>query len=279
MLATVANSKDMQQAADKLCVSPSALSHQMKRLEERIGKKLFFKDGRNQKLLPHATTWVNRLSESFVSIEKETSKFINHDNKTIHLGVPSAIAFNRITPFLSLWLHQHSNLDVRIRMLNCEDKPEELNLDAVLTTPFKSKQYDGEVITSEKYIPVCSKQFYDNIAVESRDNLFNSAPLLELNDVSTWQAWKDYFSVPLQAKSVIYFSHTILLLQAVLSDQGIALLDYHLVKPQLEKGQLVQLTDKPMELEGQVHYFAITNNRQRDKNIIELKSWIKSLFN
>ena len=278
MLATVANSKDMQQAANKLCISPSALSHQMQRLEDKVGKKLFYKDGRNQKLLPHASAWAKSLNESFVNIEKDTSTFINNNNSTIHLGVPSAIAFNRITPALSLWSHENSNLDIRIRMLNCEDKPEELNLDAILTTPFNSKQYEGEVLTSEKYIPVCSKLFYDDMAAEHRAYPFNSYALLELNDVNTWQAWKDYFSVPLQPKSIVYFSHTILLLQAVLSGQGIALLDYHLVKPQLEKGQLVKLNDKPMELEYQDHYFAISNNRKREKSILELKLWIKSLF-
>lgn len=278
MLSAVANSKDMQQAARKLCISQSALSHQMLRLEQRLGQKLFFKEGRHQKLLPEVKLWANELHVNFAKIESSTDEFLSGNKPIINFGVPSAFAFNRVTPSLGLWLQSNPDLDVRVRMLNCEDIPQQLNLDAILSTPFKSSQYTCDLITPEKYIPVCSPLLLERLSTREFGTILNSARLLELNDVDTWKTWSEYFAVPLQPISTVYFSHTILLLQSVLSGQGIALLDYYLVKRQLEEGQLVQLYEQPMIIEGLNHSFSVSTARRDTKEILKLKEWLMTLY-
>lgn len=278
MLSTVANSKDLQQASENLCISPSALSHQMQRLEDKVGKKLFYKEGRNQKLLPEAQKWANTLSENFVNIEQSTKEFIGTSNNIIHLGVQSAFAFSRITPLLGVWLQTQPDMDVRVRMLNCEDDPAALNLDVVLSSPLQSRNYTSEYLTSEKYIPVCSPDLYKQLSASNLDRFYNELALLDLTNVDTWQRWQTHFSMPINPISVSYFSHTILLLQAVLSGQGVALLDYYLVKEDLEKGLLVQLQQEPMIIDGLAHHYSVLSNRKNEPSILLLKNWLQNFF-
>lgn len=280
MLAIVSQSQNMRQAARTLCISPSALSHQMNRLEDRLGKQLFYKEGRKQKLLPEVKLWAESISESFINIEKNTYAFLHEQPTSINLGVHSALAFNRITPLLGLYLQQHPSLDVRVRMLNCEDDPTLLNLDAFLTTPNNHRLYESEHLANEEYIPVCNATLYKTLEQTAKNEigLFNAVPLLELTDIESWQTWSTHFSQPIKPSSTIHFSHTILLLQAVLSGQGIAILDRHLIKPQLDSGELVPLYKTPMILSGLEHRLFVKSNRTKEKSILTLKQWLSSLF-
>lgn len=280
MLAIVSQSQNMQQAAKALCISPSALSHQMNRLEDRLGKQLFYKEGRKQKLLPEAKQWAESISENFINIEQDTYAFLHKQPASINIGIHSALAFNRITPLLGLYLQQHPSLDVRVRMLNCEDDPTLLNLDAFLATPNNHRLYESQHLANEEYIPVCNASLYETLKQTAKNemDLFNSAPLLELADIESWQTWSMHFSQPVKPSSTIHFSHTILLLQAVLSGQGIAILDRHLVKPQLDSGELVPLHQTPMILPGLEHHFFVKSNKTRDKSVLALKQWLSSIF-
>ena len=278
MLSVVANSKNLKQAASKLCISLSALSHQMQRLEEKAGKKIFFKDGRNQKLHPEAIEWANSLHSCFSEIENRTNEFVKPKKQIVDLGLPNAFAFNRVIPELGMWLQKHSDVDVRVRMLNCEDDPETLNLDVVLSNDIKNKDYESEKVAPEKYLPVCSKELLRNLSDQQQKEFYNKVPLLELTGVESWEHWGKHTSLNINPEKVIYFSHTILLLQAVMSSQGVALLDYYLIKEQLENGSLVTISNSSMTLDGMGHYLSTISHRKDDPAVAKVKSWLVDLF-
>ena len=52
-------------AAEELCITPSAVSHQIKRLEDMLGVKLFEKKGKNLTLTPAALPYSRLINQSF----------------------------------------------------------------------------------------------------------------------------------------------------------------------------------------------------------------------
>ena len=65
----VARHGSFSRAADELCVTQSAVSHQVRRLEEWFGAPLFARSGNRATLLPHGTELSAALSRSFAEID------------------------------------------------------------------------------------------------------------------------------------------------------------------------------------------------------------------
>lgn len=86
----VARLGSFRAAAEALCVTQSAVSHQVRNLEDWLGKPLFEREGNRTRLLPHGLDLANSLSASFKDIEAACQRLRN--SLRAHAGNRRALA-------------------------------------------------------------------------------------------------------------------------------------------------------------------------------------------
>ena len=72
-------------AADELCLSPSAVSHQVRSLEEYLDTKLFERDGNRLRLTLTGQTYAPRLTHLLDAFEARTARVSPSDDRQLRV--------------------------------------------------------------------------------------------------------------------------------------------------------------------------------------------------
>jgi LysR family glycine cleavage system transcriptional activator len=102
-------------AAQELNVTPAAISHQIKLLEENLGVALFRRLNRGLELTPVARAALPKLSEGFDSLAQAVARLKpRSDSKQLTVSVAPSFAARWLMPRLHRFLETRPELDVRI---------------------------------------------------------------------------------------------------------------------------------------------------------------------
>jgi len=100
----------MTAAANALHLTQSALSHSMRKLEDRIGVKLWYREGRSLRLTPagtHLLATANRLIPQFVHLEERLEQFARGERGTLRIGMECYPCYQWlqkiVAPYLRAW--------------------------------------------------------------------------------------------------------------------------------------------------------------------------------
>lgn len=237
-------------AAGELFVTQSAISHQIRKLEDWLGKPLFARQGNRTQLLPDGQVLAASLSQSLQSIDAACRRARSTSNALVIAAIPS-IAMCWLIPRLSQFRAAYPQIETRIvyaihgQEINFHDvhlafvfAKDALALPAVSATFFLA----GDCA------PVCSPA------------LLKDRPPPPLGDAEIWQlgllhdgspdSWRDWLAHgearALPAGIGPTFEDFNLLRVAALSGQGAALCPLAMVAPDLRDGNLVQLSPRLM---------------------------------
>ncbi|MDC8832448.1 LysR family transcriptional regulator [Alteromonas gilva] len=274
LLALLYRLGNQSEVAKSLHITVSAVSHQLRRIEKLCGFPLTYKQGRHLVLSEQARQFAEALTHHFADIDTLATQFLNQALTAINIGVDSALAMNRFTQALSFRDISGTVSDLRVRMLQCNDDPVALGLDMVLGQRIVDPRYHSELLQREEYIAVCSPAYLAKIGGEA-EHWTTQATLLTLEDVNEWALWQIHVYPALTIKRQTYFSHTILLLQAVLNHQGVALLEKALVKEQLDNGLLCRVERKSLIVPERGYYLSVRRQIAGHASVKQEARWIK----
>ena len=111
----VARHKSFRKAADEICVTHAAVSHQIKALEASIGVQLFVRTSRSVELTPAGEQYYPPIREHIQGIIKATQRIQAPEEPDVLL-VQSYASFNTmwLQPRLADFLQDHPDTRVRI---------------------------------------------------------------------------------------------------------------------------------------------------------------------
>lgn len=105
------------QAARELCVTQTAVSHQIKQLEEELGEPLFRRTGRGLALTATGRAWQSELSSIFARLREANRKLRERprdERRTVALTSLPSFAARWLVPRLGGFLASHPELELRI---------------------------------------------------------------------------------------------------------------------------------------------------------------------
>ena len=113
----------LKRAAQELSVTPAAISHQVKALEDYLGVPLFRRLSRGIELTPAARAALPKLSDGFDSLAQAVARMRPQpDSGQLTVSVAPSFAVRWLMPRLHRFFAAHPDLDVRItartRLLN-----------------------------------------------------------------------------------------------------------------------------------------------------------------
>lgn len=152
---TIVDTGSFTRAADRVFKTQSAVSMQMRRLEERVGKQLFAKDGRGirltaegEKLLNYARRIIRLNNEAIAAFDD------NRLEGTLRIGTPDDYADRYMPEIIGRFAKTHPNVELYIVCEPSEDLAEKLSrgeLDIALVT-HHPKVRISDVVRTE---PLC----------------------------------------------------------------------------------------------------------------------------
>lgn len=255
----VARLGSFRAAADALFVTQSAVSHQVRHLEEWFGAPLFDRTGNRPVALPHAEELARALSLSLAEISAACARARDHrvSQPLVIAAIPS-VAICWLIPRLAGFREAHPDVDIRIvYAIHGQDVDFR---DVHLAFVFNATTPNLPGIQTEPFlpgvsVPVCSPELAQRLAARAGTGpAALSWSLLHDTDLSGWAAWfaRAGLDAPVPTGGPVFADFN-LLRAAALAGQGVALCPLAMIRSDIEAGRLVQLS-KVSVLEDHGYY-------------------------
>jgi LysR family glycine cleavage system transcriptional activator len=271
------------EAAEELSVTPAAVSHQVKKLEEFLGFPLFRRRTRGLLLVESGQSLLSELSDVFLQLDKAMERVIDHDSRgTLTLSVAPTFAVMWLIPRLQKFYALHPEIDVRIATgLGLIDFQRD-DYDAVIR--LGNGNWPGlETIKifDESVTPMCSPRLLEGSSVlDTPDDLRNHVLLHNHSmdydpEAPTWETWlKAAGACGVDASRGTHFSLPDHGLQAAIDGAGVVLGWRTLSAPDVAAGRVVAPFDLNMSLRNSFYLCYPEAHGQR-KHIVVLRDWLK----
>ncbi|WP_198650069.1 LysR substrate-binding domain-containing protein [Zobellella maritima] len=250
---TAARQLSFTAAAKELRSTQSAVSQQIRTLEEQLGLPLFERVYRGVRLTEAGQALFVSVQEGFATIERTLDRLQHqHRHPRVNILTDFSFAAYWLMPRLPLFRRLHPHIDVRIMtnqgVFDWRDK----GVDVAIVFCDERTLATVPRLFPEEVFPVCSPAFLQQYGPFDELARLAKAPLLTLtaDQGQSWMNWTGYFQqragFNYLESSELTFNNYTLLLQAVIAGQGIGMGWRGLVDSLLESGILVALDTQPL---------------------------------
>jgi LysR family glycine cleavage system transcriptional activator len=253
-----ARTKSFVAAAKELHVTPAAISHQIKALEEHIGAQLFVRQSRRVTLTPVAWAALPALKEGFAALANAAEIMRAHSEAKWVITVCAEPFF--ATKWLVPRLHRFYALwpEAEVRMQASLGSVDTVNGSTLNESSFRQAGIDLSVrfgvgeypklqtleLLKVTLVPVCSPDLETVLPFAKPEDLLNKTLLSDSTPYRSpkrfgWAEWFQDLDVRnVKPSRVRQFGNGLLGLEAALTGQGILLACDHLVWPEVKMGRL-----------------------------------------
>lgn len=273
-----------KKAAQELNVTPAAVGHQIKKLEELLGVQLFQRLNRSLRLTDVGQACLPEITEGFDRLASAVEAIAARDLRTVlTITVAPSFAAKWLIPRLDRFRANYPDIAVRI-----DTDLRELNLAAAgidLAVRFGSGEYPGhrvDHLMGEELIPVCSPALLRGYsALRSPEDLKHFTLLHiegETKDVGwvDWTAWlRAARCIQVDGTPGPRFTQSVMAVQACIEGHGVALAPCSIVGLDLAEGRLVRLFT---DIEGipttYAYYMVSPGSVATNRNVSAFREWM-----
>ena len=228
-------------AAQELNVTQSAISRQVKQLEDDLSASLLIRQHRSIELTSKGRELFSTLKSNFQSIETLISSWKEPDRKRIVIKAALSYSTRSLIPKIRALYERYPEHEIVIVPSIEEDEgiqSQDFDL-LILNTRYKQRYKNTpnmHFLREEYMAPVCAQNAADVISVESILTMPRLHATLDHYDWTTWLNNQAFESIP-EVRSSTFFTLD-LSLSACLAGQGATVTDLLLVLPELQRGFL-----------------------------------------
>ncbi len=266
-------------AATQLFITPSAVSHQIKQLEEQLGFELFIRGIRTIELTQAGKQFYLAVDPIINKLETTISQFSgNKQNQTIVITLPEFFANELFIPQLSQWSAQQPQIDLQLDTVKSGSEPSPLaDLSIVLSSGTPNASVLQELFAIY-YAPACNQKLYMKLKNTGYNALNNTPLILHRSRPWSWHQWANKIGIDnFDPKQIIQFDSMFGVVKAAQQGIGIALVPLPMTKAWFNEELLVKLFDH--ELNTNDRYYLV-NHKHIDNNykLTLFANWIKTTF-
>jgi LysR family glycine cleavage system transcriptional activator len=270
-------------AADELFITRSAVSRQIKNLEDHFGFKLFERHKVGLELTEQGVLYANSISSIFADLKIATN-ILHHgtQEKKLKLGISATVNSTWLMSKLYKLEETHPDLILSF-FTNSFDTESD-------STDFSGENMDAAIrlgngvwpgCHSDKLIdiyvqPVCSPSLLDDLYDSNDISSLANYNWLHYNHLSNlWAQWLSNTSSPTLKtnKRNIVFDNVAVATQAAVDGLGIIPMYRPLADPLIQEGKLV-VANEYMALKKESYYFVCPETYESDQAISLFRDWI-----
>jgi LysR family transcriptional regulator, glycine cleavage system transcriptional activator len=268
----------MRRAAEELCVSHSAVSQQIRKLEIFLEVQLFERTNKGLRLTPAGEHMLQEVSSSLDRIVKAAYSIDSHSNRgPITIASVPGFAANWLVPFMGDFLKNFPNFHISVLPLGVV-KPE-IPTAAELAICYGKPAVREERVTKlvdPVIFPVCSPTIFQHTKAIRKAKDICKYTLLHHDDGETWAQWLEVAGIRSRSETgdLYLLGGGHLVINAARAGLGIALADNTEVASDIRDGRLVKLFD--ITIPGDSSYYLVTvEEKFRTAAGMLFEEWLK----
>lgn len=232
-------------AAEELNVTQTAISHQIKRLEQELGLRLFVRQNRTLSLTHEARAYLPGIRAAFQDLRLATERLKRKDNENVlTVSTLTSLAAKWLMPRLSKFQEQYPAIDVRVTTSTALVDFERDGVDAAIR--YGLGQWPGlhtDWLMADEMFPVCNPALLrGQHPLRTVEDLANHT-LLHTSDAyeDDWRVWLTAAGKPvdLSRHPGLTFDLIFMTVQAAIDGLGVAMGRTAYVEADIAKGRLV----------------------------------------
>lgn len=230
-------------AASELNVTQTAISHQIRRLEEELGIRLFIRQNRALALTPEARDYLPGVRAAFNDLRLATDRLLRRDDdKVLTVSTIASLAAKWLLPRLTDFQEAHPGIDVRITTSTSLVDFQRDNVDAAIR--YGRGQWAGlraDWLMADELFPVCSPSLLRGDDPLRTPGDLKDYVLLHTNSGDDWRLWLTAAGLPtdISRQPGLTFDMTFVTIQAAIDGMGVAMGRTSYVRDDIAKGRLV----------------------------------------
>ena len=266
-----------KKAAEVLHMTPSAVSHQIKSLEELLGVALFRRATRKVHLTDQGRAYLPAVREALELLREATERVTAKPDKAVlNISAAPSFAVGWLMPRLSAFQVAHPEIETRlnasIEMVDFADS--DIDLAIRHTAKIDTPGLTAHRLMEEELIPVTSPQLLERQPLRNQDDLARVQLIHAVPRMGRWRSWLRAMGADkVDAESGPKFDHDAMAVQAALSGMGVAIVNRGLVEKQLADGTLV--APFPHDLHSDLAFWLVYPRYRGDDPAIQaFRAWL-----
>lgn len=262
-------------AAEELSLTPSAVSHAVRKLEDQLGVVLFVRSTRAVRLSPDGAALIGHVGRGFEEIRRGIDLISTSGPGLLRLHCAPSFAATWLTPRLSRFLNANPEIDVRLAANTDYARFETNEFDADIIYG-EVKPRDGIVVIplgEETVVPLCTPALAPYIRKPA--DLLHQTLLQSDNKLIRWPHWFEANGLAPPPAQGARFDRSFLAIAAAADGLGVALESTRLAEREIRSGLLVRpLAGRARDITYVGHHLVFPRLASRRQTIRALVRWL-----
>jgi DNA-binding transcriptional LysR family regulator len=266
--------RSFQAAADELHQTPSAISHQIRRLETDLGQALFVRTHRKVELTAAGQTLQGYVARGFAEFARGVRAISNTTRASeLRVSVAPTFAAAYLTPRLEQFERANPALQLRLDMSQNLINLDHGDFDAVIRMSVRPPPgVFAETVSKVRVTPACAPAI--GARLRSVANLKQFTRIIISQAPDSWARWHRAFGREDQKpRREVHFDPMTAGLQAAIDGVGVMIAPVDVIRKHVEDGRLVLPFDEIYETTS-VYRFLCRKGDETLPKIVKFRSWL-----
>jgi LysR family glycine cleavage system transcriptional activator len=267
-------------AAEALFVTPSAVSHQIRTMEEQLGVALFVRGARSLALTEAGADYLEQIDTLFRRLESVTEQLqVRFGRAIARLHVPPFFASELLLPRLQTFLEAtpETDIDLDTLLAPLDAHPADADLSIVVG----NGPWEGLVahrLFAQRFTPACSAALQARAPIRSLSDLNGRTLIVHDARRDGWDRWaQQHGPAQLRPAKLLRVDTQFAAAEAAERSLGIALVSTPLGSKRFASGALVRLFAAELD-SGESYYLLHRPEDGGRREVLALKQWILAQF-
>lgn len=267
-------------AAEELFITPSAVSHQIRALEEQLGVTLFVRGPRALTLTDPGADYLEQIDALFRRLESVTEQLqVRFGRAIARLHVPPFFASELLLPRLQTFVAAAPDTDIDLDTVLAPQTSHPADADlSIVVGPGPWDGFEAHRLFSQRFTPACSSRLLERTPIHNYEDLNGQTLIVHDARRDGWDRWAETHGVAnLKPRMLLRVDTMFAAAEAAEKDLGIALVSVPLGIRRFEDGSLVRLF--AAELDSGDSYFLLHRAEDSTRREVQaLKNWLLDEF-
>jgi DNA-binding transcriptional LysR family regulator len=232
-------------AAEELSVTPSAVSHRIKNLEELWGDDLFVRSNAALRLTAAGTRYQRNVQDALKSLNELARPEYNKLRTRLRVAIPPTFGRQHLVPRLPEFtaLYPHIDLELHLAVPFLDVKAEDTDIEIRYGTG-RYPDLKTTKLLVEPVFPACGREYYERVnglRSPTRGPAQSDAAAQPAGTVAA--VVRNRRPGLAEPQTGAQFNDIGLMLEAIVSNQGVGLVRQRMARQWLAAGQMVKLLD------------------------------------
>jgi LysR family glycine cleavage system transcriptional activator len=269
-------------AADRLALTPSAVSHQVRELEEQLGIQLFQRRTRAIVLTPAGQQFLADLEPALDALNAAVERTVRSvsTRRQLHVVMPPFFASELFAPRLQDFHDRHPNIDIQVDTLDPRPNAHssKSDLSVVLSSRPPEGEFEAVLLAPLHLVAACSPELAKSLSGKGPVAIKDHALIMHRHRAWSWDRWLESLGTHVtQARNIVEFDSMLLVARAAAEGAGIALVPAGLSEEWFQRDLLVPLPGTEFDT-GEAYYLVSRPEDMQRPEVRALSQWMLDQF-